>query len=65
MIVTMLNLLPVGMLDGGHIARCIAGNKDQACTFSPLDSIAIFRRLLAHGHTSPISGFKGTSRPLG
>ena len=27
MIVTMLNLLPTGMLDGGHIAKCIVGDK--------------------------------------
>jgi membrane-associated protease RseP (regulator of RpoE activity) len=27
MIVTMLNLLPAAMLDGGHVARSIAGDK--------------------------------------
>jgi hypothetical protein len=27
MIVTMLNLLPTGMLDGGHVARSISGDK--------------------------------------
>jgi len=27
MIVTMLNLLPTGMLDGGHVAKCLTGDK--------------------------------------
>ena len=29
MVVTMLNLLPVAMLDGGHVARSIAGEKTR------------------------------------
>ena len=30
MVVTMLNLLPAAMLDGGHVARCLAGEKTRA-----------------------------------
>jgi len=30
MVVTMLNLLPVAMLDGGHVARSLAGEKVRA-----------------------------------
>lgn len=29
MIITMLNLLPAAMLDGGHVARCLAGEKTR------------------------------------
>lgn len=29
MVVTMLNLLPAAMLDGGHVARCLAGEKTR------------------------------------
>ena len=29
MILTMLNLLPAAMLDGGHVARCLAGEKTR------------------------------------
>jgi membrane-associated protease RseP (regulator of RpoE activity) len=29
MIVTMLNLVPSGMFDGGHVARSILGNKSH------------------------------------
>jgi membrane-associated protease RseP (regulator of RpoE activity) len=29
MVVTMLNLLPVAMLDGGHVARSLAGEKTR------------------------------------
>jgi membrane-associated protease RseP (regulator of RpoE activity) len=30
MVVTMLNLLPAAMLDGGHVARSLAGEKTRA-----------------------------------
>ncbi|NWF97284.1 MAG: site-2 protease family protein, partial [Candidatus Thorarchaeota archaeon] len=37
MIVTMLNLLPTGMLDGGHVARSISGDKIRSIlTFGSL-----------------------------
>lgn len=29
MVITMLNLLPAAMLDGGHVARCLAGEKTR------------------------------------
>jgi len=42
MIVTMLNLLPAGMLDGGHVARVLLGEK----TRTVLSYIAILALLL-------------------
>ena len=42
MLVTMLNLIPVGQLDGGHVSRAVLGNAaDRISRYIPLCLMAI------------------------
>ncbi len=53
MLITSLNLLPVGQLDGGHIARAISGEK------STYISAAVPLVLMAIGVYYSLNGFNG------
>jgi Zn-dependent protease len=72
MIVTMLNLLPVGMLDGGHVARCLAGNKIRLA-LSALSIVLLFLEgfwlmailvlfLALTGHPGPLDDVSNMSK---
>jgi membrane-associated protease RseP (regulator of RpoE activity) len=72
MIVTMLNLLPVGMLDGGHVARCLAGNKIRLA-LSALSIVLLFLEgfwlmailvlfLALRGHPGPLDDVSNMSK---
>jgi membrane-associated protease RseP (regulator of RpoE activity) len=72
MVVTMLNLLPAAMLDGGHVARSIAGDKPRivlsvlsilflvAEGFYPMAFLVLFMSL--YRHPGPLDDVSGLSR---
>jgi len=72
MVVTMLNLLPVAMLDGGHVARSLAGEKVRAVLsiaslalliWSGFWVMAIFVLFLAmQRHPGPLDDVSGLSK---
>jgi membrane-associated protease RseP (regulator of RpoE activity) len=72
MIVTMLNLMPVGQLDGGHIAHVLLGEKTRlvlsviaiiALFFAGYYFMAIFAVLIARvKHPDPLDGISELSQ---
>jgi len=72
MVVTMLNLLPVAMLDGGHVARSLAGEKVRAAlsiasiallVWEGFWAMAIFVLFLAmQRHPGPLDDVSSLSR---
>src|SRR5258706_10566935 len=56
LLVTMINMLPVGQLDGGHVAYALLGPRAPYLAYAMIGPCVALGLLIPHKYTSLISG---------